>query len=70
MVCLITPQERGFRSDGTHVQFVDFERLTDVANELGLRVERSYSFPLPRFAGRSFTYNEFIFLAHTADNAG
>jgi SAM-dependent methyltransferase len=56
----ITPQERGYASDATHVRFVDFARATALAADLGLRPVTSYSFPLPRIAGRWFTYNEFV----------
>jgi SAM-dependent methyltransferase len=56
----ITPQERGFRSDPTHVTFMDFARLAAAAREAGLTVERQYSFPFPRCMGRLFTYNEFV----------
>jgi SAM-dependent methyltransferase len=59
----ITPQERGFASDPTHVRFVGFAEAAALAAELGLRVERRYSFPLPRLAGRVFTYNEFVTVA-------
>lgn len=62
-VCLITPQERGFRSDATHIRFVDLDALRELAAGLGLTVERAYSFPLPRFAGEWFTYNEFVLVA-------
>jgi SAM-dependent methyltransferase len=57
---LISPQEAGFRSDATHVEMMDFSRLTRIAERLGCRPERRYSFPLPRWAGRLFTYNEFV----------
>lgn len=63
IVCLITPQERGFRSDSTHVNFVDFEKLTKVAQALGLNQRRAYSFPFPRFVGKLFPYNEFVYVA-------
>lgn len=56
----ICPQERGFRSDPTHVAFSDFEVLQHLAHELGATVELTYSFPFARSAGRWFTYNEFI----------
>jgi SAM-dependent methyltransferase len=62
-VCFITPQERGYRSDATHVQFVDFDGLREIAAAAGLQVIRRYSFPFPRFAGPAFTYNEFVLLA-------
>jgi SAM-dependent methyltransferase len=62
-VVFITPQRAGFRSDPTHVQFFDFADLTRLALALGLEVERRYSFPFPRFAGRLFKHNEFVLLA-------
>lgn len=62
-VCFITPQEAGYRSDATHVTFVDFEALEMLCRELGLVERRRYSFPFPRFTGRFFPYNEFVMLA-------
>ena len=62
-VCFITPQERGYASDATHVQFVDFEGSSSMAEEAGLTVEKAYSFPFPRWAGKPFIYNEFIVVA-------
>jgi hypothetical protein len=63
LVVLICPQERGFASDPTHTVFVDQPALAALAAELGLRIERQFSFPLPRVAGRVFTYNEFVTVA-------
>jgi 2-polyprenyl-3-methyl-5-hydroxy-6-metoxy-1,4-benzoquinol methylase len=60
---LICPQERGYASDSTHVAFSDFDALTDVAYQLGFGRTRRQSFPLPRFAGKAFTYNEFVLVA-------
>jgi SAM-dependent methyltransferase len=62
-VVLITPQQRGFASDPTHVRWVDLDELTRTARRLGLTTRRRYSFPLPRVAGRVFTYNEFVLVA-------
>ncbi len=59
-VILIAPQEAGFRSDPTHVEYADDAALAELLQRHGLVVERSYSFPLPRFAGRQFRYNEFV----------
>lgn len=59
-VVMITPQEAGFRSDPTHIAFIDFERLREIQVTLGLVESRSYSFPLPRILGRLFRYNEFV----------
>ncbi|MGH3703040.1 MAG: class I SAM-dependent methyltransferase [Agromyces sp.] len=62
-VCMITPQERGYASDPTHVEFVDFDAIAALCDELGFTTERSYSFPAPRSFGRSFIYNEFVVVA-------
>jgi len=59
-VILIAPQEVGYRSDATHVEFMDFGKLEQVLAELGFERERSYSFPFPRWAGKLFVYNEFV----------
>jgi 2-polyprenyl-3-methyl-5-hydroxy-6-metoxy-1,4-benzoquinol methylase len=59
-VVFISPQEKGWKTDATHVRFVDFAGLRELARDLGLSVEREFSFPLPRLAGRVFPYNEFV----------
>jgi SAM-dependent methyltransferase len=59
-VVLITPQEAGYKSDHTHVRFVDLGGMRDHVEALGLDLNRAYSFPFPRFMGRVFTYNEFV----------
>lgn len=62
-VIVITPQEKGYETDNTHVQFMDFEKVAQVCSELSLHVNRQYSFPFPRFAGKFFPYNEFVSVA-------
>jgi 2-polyprenyl-3-methyl-5-hydroxy-6-metoxy-1,4-benzoquinol methylase len=60
-IVLVTPQERGYASQqDVHVEFMDFATLVGVLAQLGFRAERQFSFPLPRFAGRWFVYNEFV----------
>jgi 2-polyprenyl-3-methyl-5-hydroxy-6-metoxy-1,4-benzoquinol methylase len=59
-VVLIAPQEAGYRSDKTHVEFMDFARLEAILSDAGACVERSFSFPFPRFVGRIFLHNEFV----------
>lgn len=59
----ITPQEAGYRSDPTHVEFVDLARLEGLARAAGLRPVAGYSFPFPRPVGRWFKYNEFVLIA-------
>jgi SAM-dependent methyltransferase len=60
---IMTPQEAGFASDETHVRFLDFAALAEIVAALGFSVERSFSFPFPRWAGRLFKYNEFVLVA-------
>lgn len=62
-VVLITPQPAGYRSDPTHVRFVDFAGLRAHAEQAGLAVRHSYSFPLPEAAGKVFKYNEYVLVA-------
>jgi|TARA_B110000977_G_scaffold101449_1_gene132932 2-polyprenyl-3-methyl-5-hydroxy-6-metoxy-1,4-benzoquinol methylase len=59
-IVVITPQEAGFRSDPTHIEFIDFEKTQQILQQLKFTTTRSYSFPLPRFAGHFFTHNEFV----------
>lgn len=56
---IVCPQEAGYRSDPTHVVFADDAYLTSMCERAGLIVERSFSFPFPRWAGELFVYNEF-----------
>lgn len=65
-VVFIAPQERGFASDATHVEFMDADALAAVAAACELVVQRSVSFPFPRALGRVFTYNEFVVVATAA----
>ena len=62
-VVLITPQERGQRSDPTHVRLMDARALRELADRCGLTIERISSFPLPRAFGRWFVYNETVTVA-------
>ena len=64
-VVMIAPQERGYRSDATHVEFLDLPALQSIAEECDLSVNISRSFPLPRVAGQIFTYNEFVVVARS-----
>jgi SAM-dependent methyltransferase len=60
VVVVITPQERGYTSDPTHVRFCGFAEVAELYSTLGLTVSAQSSFPLPRWAGKLFTYNEFV----------
>jgi len=65
-VVFITPQEAGYRTDETHVRFVDFDGLADLATAIGFIITRKYSFPFPRTTGKIFPYNEFVAVAQPA----
>lgn len=62
-VILMTPQEAGFRVDATHLEYIDRPKLRRLIEQLGLRVERDYSFPFPRPVGLVFPNNEFVVTA-------
>jgi SAM-dependent methyltransferase len=59
-VILICPQEAGFRSDPTHVAFLDSSALRSLAVERGIAVTKVGSFPFPRAVGRLFPHNETV----------
>lgn len=59
-IIIITPQERGFASDATHVEFIDWQKARAILQPLGFTPISEYSFPFPRSFGRLFIYNEFI----------
>jgi len=61
-VVVIVPQEAGFRSDPTHVAFLDLDDLASIEVAHGLVRDAGYSFPLPRFVGKVFTHNETVSL--------
>jgi SAM-dependent methyltransferase len=62
-IVVFTPQERGYATDATHVEFVDFRKAVALARDAELTLVRQYSFPLPRVFGTSFAYNEFVTVA-------
>jgi 2-polyprenyl-3-methyl-5-hydroxy-6-metoxy-1,4-benzoquinol methylase len=59
-IVLIVPQAAGFRSDPTHVDFVDSAAIASIATATGLALARSYTFPLPSTFGAIFKYNELV----------
>jgi SAM-dependent methyltransferase len=59
---LICPQEKGFPTDPTHIRWVDDSELRKTGTRLGFIEVKNYSFPLPRIAGKLFTYNEFVYV--------
>jgi SAM-dependent methyltransferase len=59
-IIVMSPQEAGFRSDPTHVEFVDLAKIRNAVEQVGFTPVREYSFPFPRPVGRFFLYNEFV----------
>lgn len=62
-VVIICPQEKGFTTDETHVTFLDATDIENILKDLGLKIEKSYSFPFPRVIGKIFAYNETVVIA-------
>jgi SAM-dependent methyltransferase len=67
---LICPQERGYASDATHVEFAGFDELAEACAALGFTPVRRISFPFPRPLGRLFTHNEFVLVGERAGATG
>lgn len=65
-VIVIAPQEAGYRSDETHVEFFDEGRIARLLASHDLRLAGIRSFPLPRPFGRAFRYNEFVAVGEKA----
>jgi len=68
-VVLIAPQAAGYRSDPTHVEYMDPPKLAEILSRAGAPQERAYSFPFPRFVGRVFPHNEFVAIGRKAASA-
>lgn len=62
-VVIICPQEKGYTTDSTHVTFLNHKDIEQLLESLGLTIEKSYSFPFMRNAGKIFTYNETVVVA-------
>jgi SAM-dependent methyltransferase len=69
-VVVICPQEAGFRTDSSHVRFVDDQALRSFFGVLDLELLKLYSFPFPRPVGRFFAYNEFVAVGRVGARRG
>jgi len=69
-VIVIVPQEAGFASDDTHVNFLNRRDIVALVTACGLRVEHAFSFPFPQVAGRVFRHNETIVEAKLRQGGG
>jgi SAM-dependent methyltransferase len=61
---IIVPQEAGYKSDSTHVEFMDFAKLQNIITQIGFTILEEYSFPFPRSFAHLLTFNEFISVSH------
>lgn len=61
---IITPQEAGYKSDSTHIEFMNFSKLQSITEKLDFTISQEYSFPFPRFIGHFFIYNEFVSISY------
>jgi 2-polyprenyl-3-methyl-5-hydroxy-6-metoxy-1,4-benzoquinol methylase len=62
-IVIVCPQLRGFKSDPTHVEYMNFKKLSTIVARCGLGIEQQFSHPLHRAFGRLFIYNEFVIVA-------
>jgi 2-polyprenyl-3-methyl-5-hydroxy-6-metoxy-1,4-benzoquinol methylase len=68
-VIVIVPQEAGYASDETHVNFLEAEDVVSLLRSCGLGSVRGYSFPFPRFVGRVFRHNETVVVGRLEDSS-
>ncbi len=59
-IIIICPQEKGYKSDDTHINFLNFENLSKLMETSKFKIIKSYSFPFHRAFGKIFKYNEFV----------
>ena len=59
-VVSIVPQEAGFASDPTHVDFLEAHDVVELYRANGVDPLRAYSFPFNRAVGRWFRHNETV----------
>ncbi len=59
---LITPQEKGYDSDSTHIHYMNKEDLKKFAENNLIKESFTYSFPFPNIASKYFIYNENVFI--------
>jgi len=62
-IVIICPQQRGFNSDPSHVEFMDFEKLSAIVSRCDMKVISASSHPLPLVFSKAFIYNEFVVTA-------
>jgi len=63
-VVVICPQEKGFTTDETHINFLTHSDIEKILKSCGLKIIKSYSFPFYKKAGKIFTHNETVVVAN------
>ena len=61
---VIVPQPAGFRSDPTHVDYWSAQAVAGLYSDLGLSLDRVYSFPFPAAVGEYFRHNETVAIGY------
>lgn len=62
-VVIICPQQKGFTTDETHINFLTHADIEAILKDCGLKINKSYSFPFHKQVGKIFTYNETVVVA-------
>lgn len=62
-IVIICPQEVGYKHDGTHVEFMNFDDIQNILIANKVEVKKKYSFPFFRFMGKFYVFNEFVVTA-------
>jgi hypothetical protein len=63
-VVLICPQHAGFRTDPTHVTFLEGRHLERLAERCGMSGTSVRSHPFPGAVGRVFAHNETVLVGN------
>lgn len=59
-VVAVCPQERGFASEKSHINYLAENDLRQLGELVGLQMTNYMSFPLPRIFGKMWIFNEHI----------
>jgi trans-aconitate methyltransferase len=59
-IVVICPQESGYQSDQTHIEFMDFKKMKSIFKNVNIEAKGQYSYPFPRSFGKIFRHNEFV----------
>ena len=62
-IIIVCPQARGFKSDPTHVEFMNLKALAKIIARCDLTLQKSFSHPFPRIFSHIFIYNEYVVIA-------